>query len=78
MILGRIFRTWREEENITLRELSPKIGISASTLSRFENGEEISCPVFVKILAFVTRTRIDETRLVDNDITYPPEDQKVS
>lgn len=42
-------RAWR----LTLREAGEQVGCSASTLSRFENGDELSLPNAIAVLRWL-------------------------
>ncbi len=50
MNLGKIIKGWRESENLGIREAAKKVGVSAPTLSRIENGKPVDGQTLIKIL----------------------------
>jgi len=50
MRIGAVLHKWRINEGVTTRELGSQIGVSASTISRIENGEEISASVMLALI----------------------------
>lgn len=55
--LGRVLRAMREGVGLSIRELASRVGITHSTLSRFERGERI---VSAETLARIARVIADE------------------
>ena len=53
MRLGRIMRRWRLVEDLGLREMAATLGISAATLSRFENGHNVDGATLTRIFTWV-------------------------
>lgn len=57
MILGKVIKAYRIHNEISLRELSLKIGVSAATISRIENSNfNPDLVTFNKILNWLIRT----------------------
>ncbi len=52
MILGRTIRAWREKQRLGLRAVAREIGMSASTLGRFEAGENPDGETLAKIVSW--------------------------
>jgi transcriptional regulator with XRE-family HTH domain len=52
-MLGRVVRSWREKEGITIREAAKIIGFSYSTLSRIENGLTVDGRNLTKLLLWL-------------------------
>ncbi len=50
MRVGIIIQKWRTMKERGLRDVAAEIGVSASTLSRLENGKNIEGQALVKIL----------------------------
>src|SRR5258706_13939689 len=50
MNLGKIIKGWRESENLGIREAAKKVGVSAPTLSRIENGKPVDGQTLVNYL----------------------------
>jgi len=57
MQLGDMIKKWRVMQERTLRAVAVEMGISASTLMRFENGEGCDSDTFAKILGWCLRPR---------------------
>lgn len=54
MKLGEMFKSYREINNISLREVASEIGVSASTISRIENSNfKPDLVTFNKILTWI-------------------------
>jgi len=53
MKIGPLLLRWRAAERIGVRELAKQIGLSYSTLSRVENGEEPSGKTLAAILRWM-------------------------
>jgi transcriptional regulator with XRE-family HTH domain len=49
MRVGAVIRGWRERERYGIREASKMIGVSASTLSRVENGKAMRGKELIKL-----------------------------
>ena len=47
--LGEMLALWRAARHITLRALAPRIGISAPTLLRIEQGKPTDVATFLKL-----------------------------
>lgn len=54
MKLGKLLNCYRVMERLVLRDVAKDIGVSASTLSRFENGKGIDSASFAKLLVWLT------------------------
>lgn len=52
MRLGQLLKKWRMVTERDLRSVAKEIGTSASTLSRFERGEEITADTLSKIMVW--------------------------
>jgi transcriptional regulator with XRE-family HTH domain len=52
MKLGKVIRTYRLMQELTLRELGQEIGIGAATLMRIEKGHEPDGTTLAKVLAW--------------------------
>ena len=59
------FKQHRVSCRITQKELSEKTGVSLRTISRFENGEEISVLTFIKLIKGVGLLHNLETIIAD-------------
>jgi transcriptional regulator with XRE-family HTH domain len=55
MRLCRAVQLLRAVEGLTVRTAAEQIGISAPTLSRFENGKPVDLANFVKLLNWLTK-----------------------
>ena len=44
------FKEYRVASSVTQKELSDKSGVSVRSISRFENGEDISLEAFIKLM----------------------------
>ena len=55
MKLGEVMRKWRTMEDRGVREVAKEIGMSSSTLCRFEGGKPIDSSTFAKILYWLVR-----------------------
>jgi len=54
MILGQTVKSWRVENNLSLRDLAGRIGVSHCTLDHFERGDRnIKSDPFLKILLWL-------------------------
>lgn len=53
MRIGSVLHKWRINSDITTRELGRYIGVSASTISRIENGEEISATAMLALIVWL-------------------------
>ena len=53
MRLGTVMRRWRLMEERTLRNVAKEIGVSAATLMRFEQGQDLSGTALHKILLWL-------------------------
>jgi transcriptional regulator with XRE-family HTH domain len=53
MKLGKVIRTYRLMQELTLRELGQEIGIGAATLMRIEKGHDPDGPTLVKVQAWL-------------------------
>jgi len=51
--LGILINRWRRVEDIGIQDVAKRIGISASTLSRIENGEATDSKTLTKVLAWI-------------------------
>ena len=60
MRIGPVLRGWRMHREISLRNLAKEIGISASTLSRLETGENVDAQSLSKILIFLISNETQE------------------
>ncbi len=54
MKLGPVLRKYRLHAEKSLRELAAEIGVSSSTLSRVERGEEMDGETLAKIINWLT------------------------
>lgn len=55
MKLGKVIRTYRLMQELTLRELGKEIGIGAATLMRLEQGRDPDGPTLAKIWTWATK-----------------------
>lgn len=53
--LGEMIRLWREANRYGTREMAKIIGITASTLNRIENGEDMNGRTYLKIVAWFSQ-----------------------
>lgn len=53
MNLGEMIRLYRASERITMRDLADRIGISASTVCRIENGKQCDMRSLGKLIAWL-------------------------
>lgn len=53
MRLGEVLYWWRTIMRITIRDMAAELGISAATLSRIENGQEMDGTTLAKILTWL-------------------------
>lgn len=53
MRLGDVLRGWRLHREVGLRALAKEIGISYSTLSRFETGDNVDAETFAKVMMWL-------------------------
>lgn len=67
---GRYFTTLREKQNLTIKELSQKTGISKTTLSNIENNKVI--PRMRTLLKLVKFYKISLKELFENYQTFSP------
>jgi transcriptional regulator with XRE-family HTH domain len=60
MNLGKVLRSYRHHEEISLRALAKQIGISAPTLMRVERQmiHDTDAKTFMKILVWLTQTKL--------------------
>lgn len=49
-MLGELIRLYRSVNNINVRTMSKTIGVSPATLSRIENGKEMSADSLMKLM----------------------------
>lgn len=63
MRLGSVLRKWRLMTELTVREVAASIGISAATLCRFENGENIDGQTMAKILRWLFEKSLDNAAM---------------
>jgi transcriptional regulator with XRE-family HTH domain len=54
---SRLIREVRKQNGTSLRELSKQTGVTFTTISRFENGKDISAMAYVKLMIWVTFNR---------------------
>ena len=55
MKLGKVIRTYRVVNELSLRALGQEIGISAATLMRIEQGLDPDGPTLVKVQAWLAQ-----------------------
>jgi transcriptional regulator with XRE-family HTH domain len=60
MRVGDVLRGWRLHREIGLRELAKALGLSPSTLSRLETGEDVSAQNFAKVLRWLMEESVTE------------------
>lgn len=53
--LGTLLRRWRLVEDIGVRELASRIGVSCATISRMERGHAMDADTLVKVLVWLMR-----------------------
>lgn len=53
MRIGNLINSWRRIQDIGIRDAAKMIGMSASTLSRIENGENFDAQTMAKILTWL-------------------------
>lgn len=53
MNLQQLFVDYRKQRGLSLREAAKRIGISHSTLGRFEKGKELKTEQFAKIMTWL-------------------------
>jgi len=53
MKLGKLIHIYRFSKDIGIRDMAKKIGISGSTLSRIENGKQVTSTTFYKLLKWM-------------------------
>ena len=58
---GHMLRLYRAHDNLTVRDLAAKTGISAATLSRIERGHEMNADTLLKLIHWM-RQRDDAPR----------------
>jgi len=51
--LSEMFKLYCWHNHLELRKLAPVIGVSVSTLSRFQNGKSITSTNFIKLLVWL-------------------------
>ncbi len=49
MRIGEVLERYRHDKRITTRDLGKEIGLSAATISRIENGQEVEAPTLIKL-----------------------------
>jgi transcriptional regulator with XRE-family HTH domain len=70
--LGQRIRELREQEDLSLRELAGKLGVSAAFLSDIELGRRFPSNINLAKIAQTLRTSFDELQTYD---TRPPVDE---
>ncbi|HDZ62547.1 MAG TPA: XRE family transcriptional regulator [Nitrospirae bacterium] len=55
MKIGRLIKRWRMFEEQRIRETAKEIGISAATLSRIENGENVDGKTIMRLLTWLMK-----------------------
>jgi len=53
MRIGLLINNWRRIQGIAIRDAARMIGVSASTLSRIERGEDVDGASFRKIMIWI-------------------------
>lgn len=53
MRIGTVLHKWRINAGFTVREIGNQIGVSASTISRIENGEDISASAMLAVIVWL-------------------------
>lgn len=53
LAIGLMLRAWREKYDLTVRQAAPMLGISISTLSRIERGEQMDATTQLKLIVFL-------------------------
>lgn len=53
MRIGNLINSWRRIQNIGIRDCAKLIGISPSTLSRIENGENFDAVTMSKVMVWI-------------------------
>lgn len=53
MKIGETIKKMRKAEGINLRDMSKRMNISVPTLSRIENGKEVTIKTYNKIHAYI-------------------------
>lgn len=63
MMIGKVIKDWRHVNRIGVRAVAEQIGISASTLSRIENGEDFDGSTMSKLFnwLFVNKSPQEES-----------------
>lgn len=49
MRIGEVLERYRHDKRITTRDLGKEIGLSAATISRIENGQEVEAQTLIKL-----------------------------
>jgi transcriptional regulator with XRE-family HTH domain len=53
MRLGEVIRKWRLMSELTIRDVAAMIGISATTMHRFESGDDVDGRTLIAVLKWL-------------------------
>ena len=53
MRIGSVLHKWRINSDVSTRDLGKQVGVSASTISRIENGEDISAAAMLALIVWL-------------------------
>lgn len=53
MNIGKMLRTWRTEQGMTLKQMQEETGVDFRALSRIERGEECSAQSMLRLIHYL-------------------------
>ena len=74
MRLGEVIRKWRMMSELTIRDAAAMIGISATTLHRFESGDDVDGRALIAVLKWLVAHE-KESPTSDTGVVHEKEPQ---